>query len=343
MNQTPRQSNECLIDFLRFSLPDASMEKVADLLGIALSDFTSEKKGSPFPTYDSHYSFADIIIHQSDHHNNLLVNLSGQGCRQYEEYMSSVEGWHWQKFLATILKAKGTITRADLAMDLFDGSSPPVSTLQKYVKNGQLSSQSRHFREVNSGQLQEGILTGHTLYIGAQPQLLRIYDKKQEIRDKTGEIAQVHEWVRWELELTDQKARQAVEKLAKGIPLNTVIRGILASHYSFKTKPKGPVNYHNKARWPNMKWWDKFVGGIPKIPLRVIREKPTFSKKKAWLENATSKSLAMIYEAFLQAYGPEQAEVYLRELLATGKEKFTETDQTFIEQKILELENEDSY
>ena len=32
MNQTPQQSNECLIDFLRFSLPDASMEKVADLL-----------------------------------------------------------------------------------------------------------------------------------------------------------------------------------------------------------------------------------------------------------------------------------------------------------------------
>ena len=54
MNQTPQQSNECLIDFLRFSLPDASMEKVADLLGIALSDFTSEKKGSPFPTFDSH-------------------------------------------------------------------------------------------------------------------------------------------------------------------------------------------------------------------------------------------------------------------------------------------------
>ena len=134
-----------------------------------------------------------------------------------------------------------------------------------------------------------------------------------------------------------------MEKLAKGIPLNTVIRGILTSHYSFKTKPKGPVNYHNKARWPNMKWWDKFVGGIPKIPLRVVRKKPTFSKKKAWLENATSKSLAMIYEAFLQAYGLEQAEVYLRELLATEKEKFTETDQTFIEQKILELENEDSY
>ena len=168
-----------------------------------------------------------------------------------------------QKFLATILKAKGTITRADLAMDLFDGSFL-LCLLCKNTKNGQLSSQSRHFREVNSGQLQEGILTGHTLYIGAQPQLLRIYDKKQEIRDKTGEIAQVHEWVRWELELTDQKARQAVEKLAKGIPLNTVIRGILASHYSFKTKPKGPVNYHNKARWSNMKWWDKFVGYSPK-------------------------------------------------------------------------------
>ncbi len=253
MNQILRQSNECLLIFYAFHYRMLQWKKLRTLLGISLSDFTSEKKGSPFPTYDSHYSFADIIIHQSDHHNNLLVNLSGQGCGQYEEYMSSVEGWHWQKFLVTILKAKGTVTRVDLAMDLFDGSSPPVAMLQKYVKNGQLSSQIRYFREVNSGQLQKGVLTGHTLYIGAQPQLLRIYDKKQEIRNKTGEIAQVNEWVRWELELTDQKARQAVEKLAKGIPLNTVNRGILASHYSFKTKPKGPVNYHNKARWSNMK------------------------------------------------------------------------------------------
>lgn len=343
MNQTPTRSNECLIDYLRFSLPHASMEKAADLFGIALSDFTSEKKGSPFPTYDSSYSFANIVIHQSNRHDNLLIDLAGQGCRQYEEYMSSVEGWHWQKFLATILKINGTITRADLALDLFDGSSPSVATLQKYVKNGQLSSQSRTFREVNSGQLQDGILTGHTLYIGAQPQLLRIYDKKQETRDKTGELVRVNEWVRWELELTDQKARQAVEKIAKGTPLNTVIRGILTSHYSFKTKPKGSVNYHNKARWANMKWWDNFVGTIPKIPLRVIREKPTFAKKKGWLENYTSKSLSMVYEAFLQAYGRDQADVYLRELVTKGKEKFTETDWTFIEQKILELENEDSY
>lgn len=248
-----------------------------------------------------------------------------------------------QKFLATILKVKGTVTRADLALDLFDGSSPTVATLQKYVKNGQLSSQSRAFKEINSGQLQEGILTGHTLYIGTQPQLLRVYDKKQEVRDKTGEIVQVKDWVRWELELTDQKARQAIEKIVNGIPLNTVIRGILASHYSFKTKPKGLVNYHNKARWPNMKWWDKFVSDIPKIPLRVIREKPTFMKKKTWLENSTSKSLAMVNEAFLQAYGPDKAEVYLKELLTKGKEKFNETDRTFIEQKILELENEDFY
>lgn len=46
---------------------------------------------------------------------------------------------------------------------------------------------------------------GFTLYIGSSPQMLRIYDKKQEVRDNTGEVLNINKWVRWELELGDKK------------------------------------------------------------------------------------------------------------------------------------------
>jgi Putative phage replication protein RstA len=337
------RSNECLIDYVRFSLSNSSLEAISDLLGIPLTEFTSETRGSPFPTYDSQFTFANIVIHKSNRHDNLLLDLSGQGCRQYEEYMSSVDGWHWQKFLATILKLGGKITRIDLALDIFDESSPSVKQLEKYVKNGQLSSQSRNFREINSGKISDGSLTGFTLYIGANPQLLRIYDKRQERQDQVGEIVAVEKWVRWELELSGQKAIQSVKKIAHGTPLNVVIRGILASHYCFKSKPKKEPNFHNKARWKNMKWWDCFIKAMPEIPLRVIREKPTLSQTKNWLEQSTSKSLAMVHESFRKAYSEEHANLYVQELLLNGKKKLKERDHTLIEQKITELENEEIY
>lgn len=337
-----RQSNECLIDFLRFSIPDYDLPKVANLLGIPIHDFTSENAGSPFPNYHKKATFANIEIHFSTSHSNALINLSGQACRQYEEYMNKFEGWHWQKLLSTVLGLQGKITRIDLALDIMDSLSPSVKTIQDYVKRGQLSTKAHKFVEINSGRTSDGILTGFTIYIGAAPQILRIYDKAQERLDNADEII-LGKWIRWELELTDKKAQQVAVLIGEGKPLARIIRGILSSHYSFKTQYKKKKEIHNKARLPNMQWWDKFIGQVDKIPLRVTKEKLTLSKKKSWIEKSTSKSLAMVYQTLEEAYGAELAKVYLNELIYNGKGKFSEADKSMIEQRVNELLNEDDY
>lgn len=132
------------------------------------------------------------------------------------------------------------------------------------------------------------------LYIGSHPQVLRIYDKKQEVRDNTDEILDIEKWVRWELELGDFKAKEVCKLISEGKPLNMIIKGILASHYAFKTQPKGKKDFHNKTRWNNMKWWDNFIHDIPKISLRVTKAKTTLKEKKTWIEKSTTKSRAMI-------------------------------------------------
>ncbi|MGR6899384.1 replication initiation factor domain-containing protein [Rummeliibacillus sp. BSL5] len=332
------RTNSCLIDWLRFSIPNTSLLRVAeDILGIPVEEFENEGKSSPFPTYSSRYCFANIELHTSNLHSNILVNLSGTACRQYEEYMSQATGWHWQSFILTILKAKATPSRIDLAIDIFDESSPSVQKLQDYVKRGQLSTKANTFKEINSGRILDGQLKGFTLYIGSSPQLLRIYDKKQEVRDNTCEIVNINQWVRWELELGDKKAVQVCNLISNGAPLNNVIKGILASHYSFKTQPKDKKDFHNKARWNNMRWWDKFIEGIPKIPLRIIKEKVTLKTKKKWIEKSTTKSRAMVYESYKQAFGQEYADAYLREEILLGKSKFTDLDKSMIEQSVNEL------
>lgn len=332
------RQNECLIDWLRFSIADKTVEEVTEqLLGIPIYEFENVGKASPFPTYDNRLCFANIEIHTSKTHGNILVNLSGTACRQYEEYMSKADGWHWHAFINEIILMKGKPTRLDLALDIFDDSSPNVRKLQDYIKRGQLSTKAQSFKEINSGRILDGVLTGFTLYIGSLPQMLRIYDKKQEVRDNTGEVLQIEKWVRWELELSDQKSLKACELIAQGKPLNTLIRGILGSHYAFKTQPKGKKDFHNKTRWKNMRWWDSFIENIPNIPLRVTKEKPTMKEKKQWIEKSTTKSWAMVYEVYKQTYGKDYADAYLREEIEIGKSKFSEYDRTMIEQSINEI------
>ncbi|EES51317.1 replication initiation factor domain-containing protein [Clostridium botulinum] len=339
------RSNQCLIDYLRCSIPNTNLKEVADnVLGLSFSEFAgSNLKGSPFPTYDSCLSFANINLHSSITHSNILIDMSGQACRQYEEYMNRVQGWHWYKLISFILENGGIFTRIDLALDIFNNSSPSVRVMQDYVKRGQLSTKSYRFMEINSGRISDGKLTGFTLYIGSTPQILRIYDKKQERIDNVGEVVNIEKWVRWELELTGKKAMEAILKISTGKPLNSIIKGILSAHYSFKTKPKNASDLHNKDRLSNMRWWDRFIEGVEAIPLKTHREKITLKRKKDWIENNTAKSISMIYETFQRVYGKEYAEIYLQELIENGRKKITTLDETLIEQRILELVNDDEY
>ena len=339
-----KQGNYCLIDYFRCSIPKSNILIIAnDLLGIPISEFACEKKGSPYPTYDTCISFANIKLHSSEKHGSILIDMSGQACRQYEEYMSRVGGWHWQKFISSVLDMEGKVTRIDLALDVFDESTPSVRVIQDYVKRGQLCTKSHKFIEINSGRVSDGKLTGFTLYIGSSPQILRIYDKKQERLDNNSEIVIVEKWIRWEFELTAGKAMQVALLISNGKPLNLIFKGILSAHYSFKTKPKNKSDIHNKSRLPNMRWWENFIGGIDSISLKITREKPTLKKKKGWIEKSTIKSLSMVYETFERVYGEKYADIYLKELILMGKEKIGDLDETLISQRVLELQNDEEY
>ncbi len=51
----------------------------------------------------------------------------------------------------------------------------------------------------------------------------------------------------------------------------------------------------------------------------------------------------MIYEVFESVYGSEFAGIYLKELIENGKQKINVADRTLIDQRILELINEEEY
>lgn len=287
-----KRSNCCLIDYFRCTIPHSDFPTVANkILGISVYEFSMEVKGSTYPTYDACISFANINVHSSKSHSNVLIDMSALACRQYEEYiLSRVDGWHWHRLISFVLEQQGKVSRIDLALDIFDDATPSVKMLQDYIKRGQLSTKSHKYVERNSGRILDGKLTDFTLYIGSSPQILRIYNKKQERKDNTGEVINVENWVRWELELTERKAMQVALHVSEGKRLNVILKGILLDHYCFITKPKKASGFHNKNRNSTMKWWKTFIQGIEDIPLKVRKDKITLKKEKGWIEKSAVKS-----------------------------------------------------
>ena len=141
----------------------------------------------------------------------------------------------------------------------------------------------------------------------------------------------------------NKKAMVVARHITEATPLNIIIRGILSAHYAFKTQPKGKKDFHNKARWSNMKWWDKFIDQMPQIPLRVTKEKLTMENKAHWLDQSVSKSLAMLYTTYTDAYSKDDADNYLSELLHHGMGKLSNIDKAMVEQRVHELLGTDEY
>ncbi len=70
-----------------------------------------------------------------------------------------------------------------------------------------------------------------------------------------------------------------------------------------------------------------------------MREKPTLRQSEAWTDKQVSKTIAKVYMAKYEAYGIDQAEVFLQDLLRRGVEKFTDNDEKEIEQYVREQQS----
>ena len=62
-----------------------------------------------------------------------------------------------------------------------------------------------------------------------------------------------------------------------------------------------------------------------------------------WIDQSVTKSLAMLYETYVSAFGEDYADVYITELLRNGAEKVSDVDIEMIEQKVNELTSSEEY
>ena len=171
-----------------------------------------------------------------------------------------------------------------------------------------------------------GSVIGHTLYLGSRSSaiMLRIYDKQLEQNEKllkSGESPILRPWVRWELELKDERAHQTADLLISGLSMNEVAFGVL-SNYLRLIRPDNA----RKDRCPTLPKWESFIDGVKRLALYCPPEPKTLDNVRNWLMKQTASSLATV----VIADGGSTDFVY--RLLDSGSQRLTSHHMDMIEQ-----------
>lgn len=267
-----------------------TLQDIFDIFGLEISNFQLLERG--LYGYQKHYRCGGIAVFFDGHSTDMgiHVQMSGEGCRQYERMTSR----DWQYTFALLLNFDVAISRLDLALDDFQG----FFTLQKVVsklKRGHVTSKfkrARHFEEIS---ISDGSTAGQTVYFGdsSSRMQVRMYDKRAQMISKRGQCD--HDfWIRTELQLRDEHAEQAVNMIASGRPVGALASGVLKNYISFRV----PSADKNKSRWKVCDWWDKYLGDVEKISLSLKHPSPSVERSYNWFKQQVSPTFYVLLEAF---------------------------------------------
>lgn len=256
--------NIILIDWFTFTirgdLPD--LKEVISFLGLTSANFV-ERNG--------HYGYRSAlylggiwIMYDGRDGMGLCVEMSGQGCRQFETSSLISFAELFEKVTANLERYH--VTRLDVAFDDIDKEGSGLLDIVKICKSAYqgryISKFSKSHPEVECVTDEKGHVTrAHSCYFGAPSSEVRIrfYDKAQE----RGGLD--YHWVRCELQLRDEKA---LAYLQQKVCWGERFYGVLNNYLRFIIPNKSDTN---RRRWSSPSWWEKFLLYCNRISLYTAK------------------------------------------------------------------------
>ncbi|AGU76922.1 replication initiation factor domain-containing protein [Streptococcus intermedius] len=311
--------NSVRIDYFAVTVKDVPPEEVLEeILLIPQDKFALNVWG--INKYQRHYACSDIKVYfnQALDKMGVYLELKGQGCRQYEEFLNGNEN-NWVALVNRLYQYQVNFTRIDIANDIYD-KALSVQTLYAYCKRGLCITRAQHVDYYERSILETGERVGETVTIGARgSQQWCVYNKLMEQRGKANIIAQ---------------------QIALKRPLAAIYFEAINGHYRF-VRPNDKDS--NKRRRPPVKWWQDYLQTEIKTRLSIERTKPTLKQSEQWTEKQVSKTLAKLYVAKYEATTLEGADQYLQSLLKLGLSKFTSSDEKEIDQYVREYQSPNTW
>lgn len=280
------------VDWLSFRVRSLPENDIFSFLGI-FEPLQWRVGGACFNNYtDSlHYGHIKIGLNGTAGY-DFYVDMSGQGCREFEDLMS--EGWSWEQFIFRLAAdERVTFARIDVAGDEHEGyfnvdRLDKHIRLNKYATKCKTPSLTKYGREV--------------CYVGSGQSavFMRIYNKKME-RGFSPEDDDGRPWWRCELKITDDYCAQFIEHwCAHGI--GYAYAGHCKNHIRWLSKPN---DKKNSQRINTAKWYDDFLGACEKLKFTsAVGSEYNISKLQKYCLHSAGSSVVTLAKFFNMT--PEQ-------------------------------------
>lgn len=302
-------SVEAKIDFLRIRFKTLDVQIVIEkILHMDMNWFTHENRGFYHYTETFYYGSIRIFRNPEDSNMGIMLDLSGEGCRQLEQIFEEDNDRSWTEFFWSLyeddLFGRGIvvdtkITRIDIALDelIVEGEENfDLYSLKEKMEQGLVDTSFKNF-DFNGGCSYEGgkmVNKGLSLYFGSRqsPLYFNFYQKDYELARKekmSVEDARLKHEIknRYEIRLADEKAFLFVEYfLSSGESLDWLVKEIINASLTV-------YEIENDLKVFCQSWYnviDKMEG----LKLSVKGEKPSIEKTLRWLTNYLAPSLKMI-------------------------------------------------
>ncbi len=284
-----------MIDYIRIRFPTTDAKFVVNnILKLKFEYMIHEDYG--FYSYSEHYVIGNIFVLVSqDIEKGVLIELKGQGCRQFENFLLA-QHRSWYDFLLDALLAGGVMKRIDLAINDMTGILD-IKELTDKCNNEECISVFRSFKSYRSGELvrkNEKIGMGNTLYIGSLKSEVYfcIYEKDYEQYIKLDiPIDEAKIKNRFEIRLKNERSYHAVVDLLANRDVEKTAFSIINRYIRFVDKDS------NKSRceWKINEHWSYFIGGDrAKLKLTTNPEPYNIQNTLNWLSRQVAPTLKII-------------------------------------------------
>lgn len=299
LNELEKMNSELpltmMIDYIRIRFPTTDVKFVVNnILKLKLEYMIHEDYG--FYSYSEHYVIGNVFVLVSqDIEKGVLIELKGQGCRQFEKFLLA-QHRSWYDFLLDALLAGGVMKRMDLAINDMTGILD-IKELTNKCNNEECISVFRSFKSYRSGELvrrDEKIGMGNTLYIGSLKSEVYfcIYEKDYEQYIKLDiPIDEAKIKNRFEIRLKNERAYHAAVDLLANRDAERTTFSIINRYIRFVNKEKDK----NRRDWKINEHWSYFIGeGREKLKLTTNPEPYNIQKTLNWLSRQVAPTLKAI-------------------------------------------------
>ena len=315
---------ECVFDYVRVRILDATVDEVITKL-LNLNPKTFDDEGHGLLHYDSCLSRGHIKV-LYDHNRvegnskGVLVEMTGQGCREYEVLLS-YKKFDWNTFFVTAYQDfKCYFKRIDIAINDYYGIVDIPDLIEK-TKRGEIGTR---FKKV---QFQGGIEivnstgatimrdSGSSIYFGAPKSNLRIvfYQKDLETFEKTEVYHENYVPIknRYEIRLMDDYAEDAVLNYCRfDHSFQSITLGIINSYicYYEPTASAGAEDRYEP--------WRQLIQDADEIQLKAKPKENNFDHSVTALTKQYGPTLSM-----LAAYQARTGDNLFEKIISEAKMK----------------------